>query len=182
MADDPEIRDFAKGDPIVHDRFNAFQHKAITAITVGPGLLMGRKGNHVALRLAEQRRPPGGDRTVDVVCSAALTPSGLYTANIIEVRSTASVPKDGIDPNISDANMLGVLNLFAGDPCYFLNMPELTSDSHDMTSANNEAAAYGQGQVTNIKFSDGGVLVVGIGIAWFTCTPSTTDAAAAATM
>jgi hypothetical protein len=91
--DRPGIRPWKAKEPVDHKRLNEMQAAALTDITVGPGLRMVRKGNSVAVGLAEQRRPAAGN--FDVRISGALAGTGYYVGHVV---SAPTIPHNPLSP------------------------------------------------------------------------------------
>lgn len=118
---------------------------------------------------AKHRRPLlPSDNLVVVRIVSARTPGGFYAGQIATFTLGAGVA--ALDPASAATVLTSIfVDDNTGSLCHFINLYEYGLTTHALTAAENEAASYGIGWISNIPSTDNLPVVMGIGIPYEAC-------------
>jgi hypothetical protein len=116
--------------------------------------------------------PPGESfaRPVFLQITDILTPGGLYVAR--EWGPSPRTRAEDLDPASTAATAGELLTTASGFIYYFVNLPEMESETHDLVAEDGEASGYVVGFATGLAFTDGAPLLAGFALNYKTCTPT----------
>jgi hypothetical protein len=79
---------------------------------------------------------------------------------------------EDLDPASTAATAGELLTTASGFIYYFVNLPEMESETHDLVAEDGEASGYVVGFATGLAFTDGAPLLAGFALNYKTCTPT----------
>lgn len=109
--------------PLDHRRLNAFEGRAVTDISAGPGLIYARNGNTAILGLGREDGTPM-ERAVVAMLTGEATAGGQYVGKIVQEPSTAT--------GVESAALASLVNLPSTDDALIIHPPEIGTSDHEL--------------------------------------------------
>jgi hypothetical protein len=161
------LNPWSKGQPVSHQRLNAFEQQAVTEVRVGPGLTMTRVGGSVTIGTIRDSNPIMTGQVPFKISSIVTSQIGRYNAK----RFTLT-PNAGATGNLAEAN---IGTLATADDAVVWHVPEIAlgASKHVLKTG----VTY-MGRPAGINSDGKAIIMVGVLPIGETASPTTLGSAA----